>query len=62
MQTRLKATPTETRKALEMVEALKNSGIRFVPIPVFSDEEHDQEVERMQNKIDWLVKVVNELC
>ncbi len=28
-----KATPVEMRKALQMVEALKMAGIRFVPIP-----------------------------
>lgn len=36
-----RASPVETRKIMELVEAMKNAGIRFVPIPAFSDAEHN---------------------
>lgn len=35
-----KCTPAQMRESLELVEALKNAGIRFVPVPVMSDDEH----------------------
>lgn len=34
-----RASPIEARKTMELAEAMKNAGIRFVPVPVFSDAE-----------------------
>ena len=37
-----KYNPVEMRKNLELVDAFKNAGIDFVPIPVVCDEHRDQ--------------------
>ena len=34
-----RCTPVQMRKALEMVEALKQSGVEFIPVPVLNDED-----------------------
>ena len=47
-----KATPVEMRKCLVAVEAMKMAGIRFVPMPVLSDDDNDtlgrQAAERLE--------------
>ena len=37
-----KASPVDMRKALETVQALKDAGILFVPIPITSEAQHEQ--------------------
>ena len=39
------------RKALELVEVFKKTGIRFVPMPVFDDADHKNTVSQMQEKL-----------
>ena len=39
------------RKALELVEVFKKTGIRFVPMPVFDDDDHAKTVVDMQEKL-----------
>ena len=34
-----RANPADMRRALELVEAMKDAGVMFVPVPVFSDAE-----------------------
>ena len=37
-----RAKPVDMRKALETVQALKDAGILFVPIPIMSEAQHEQ--------------------
>lgn len=37
-----RASPVDMRKALETVQALKDAGILFVPIPITSEVQHEQ--------------------
>ncbi len=46
-----KCSPVEMRKALELVDVFKKTGIRFVPMPVFDDEDHAKTVAKMQDKL-----------
>lgn len=46
-----KATPVEMRKCLVAVEALKMAGVRFVPMPVFSDADNDELCEQMKERL-----------
>lgn len=36
----MKCSPVEMRKSLELSEAMKKAMIRFVPIPVISDDDY----------------------
>lgn len=35
-------SPVQMRKALEMVEALKQAGMEFVPVPVLNDADREK--------------------
>ena len=37
-----RAKPVDMRKALEIVQALKDAGILFVPIPIMNEAQHEQ--------------------
>jgi len=37
-----RANPVDMRKALETVQALKDAGILFVPIPITNEAQHEQ--------------------
>ena len=37
-----RANPVDMRKALETVQALKDAGILFVPIPIMNEAQHEQ--------------------
>lgn len=43
----MKSNPSDMRRALEMVEAMKNAGIMFVPVPVFNDAEAKQKLKEV---------------
>ena len=51
-----RATPVQIRKSLELVEQLKRAGIRFVPIPVFDDEDWKDMIEKLKLRIDRIEK------
>ena len=46
-----KCSPVEMRNALELVEVFKKTGIRFVPMPVFNDDDQEKTVSEMQEKL-----------
>ena len=46
-----KCSPVEMKKALETVDAFKEAGIRFVPMPVFDDDDHKRTVIEMIGKL-----------
>ncbi len=46
-----KCSPVEMRKALDLVDVFIKTGIRFVPMPVFDDEDHVKTVSTMQEKL-----------
>lgn len=37
-----RASPVDMRKALETVQALKDAGILFVPVPIMNEAQHEQ--------------------
>jgi len=45
------------RKALEIVHQFKMAGIRFVPVPVLNDFEHDQLIKIVANKLEIMEKL-----
>ena len=50
-----RASPVDLRKSLEMANNLAQIGIRFVPIPVATEEEFQALVARVHNKLGQLV-------
>lgn len=50
-----RASPVDLRKSLEMANSLAQIGIRFVPIPVATEEEFQALVARVHNKLNQLV-------
>ena len=53
-----RATPVELRRSMEAADAMKDSGLRFVPMPVIDEEDHRNLVLQMYEK---LAKIA-ELC
>ncbi len=47
-----KASPVEIRKCLEMANILAHAGIRFVPVPVTSDDEFNSLVSHSYGILD----------
>lgn len=47
-----KASPVEIRKCLEMANILAYAGIRFVPVPVTSDDEFNSLVSHSYGILD----------
>ena len=47
-----KALPVEIRKCLEMANILAHAGIRFVPVPVISDDEFNSLVSHSSGILD----------
>jgi hypothetical protein len=52
-----KAIPVEMRKALEAVNAYKQAGILFVPIPVLDDADHVALIEQASAKLEKIVEM-----
>lgn len=50
-----KASPVEIRKCLEMANILAHAGIRFVPVPVTSDDEFNSLVSHSYGILDKIV-------
>lgn len=50
-----RASPVDLRKSLEMANSLAQIGIRFVPVPVETEEEFQALVARAHNKLNHLV-------
>lgn len=47
-----KASPVEIRKCLEMANILAHAGVRFVPVPVTSDDEFNSLVSHSYGILD----------
>lgn len=52
-----KATAVQMRKSLKLVEVLKHSGIRFVPIPVFDDYDMAKQLAELERRLNKLEEV-----
>lgn len=48
----IRATPVEMRKALEIVEVLRRAGVRFVPVPVRTEQEYSQLTEQALQRLE----------
>ena len=55
-----KCSPVDMRKALANVEILRSSGIRFVPMPVCDDLEHDKMFLQMIAKLETMEQEAEE--
>jgi hypothetical protein len=53
-----KATPVEMRKSLEAAMALRNAGIKFVPMPVLNDEDHAYLISELDRRLE----IIEEEC
>ena len=49
-----RASPVDLRKCLEAAHMLANVGIRFVPIPVVSDEEFQALLSDLSMRLDQI--------
>ncbi|MFA7099981.1 MAG: DUF1382 family protein [Eubacteriales bacterium] len=56
----IKTTPVQMRKSLEMVDALKKAGIRFVPIPVLNDTDFEMNVAILKAKLNKMERESDE--
>jgi hypothetical protein len=52
-----KATPVQMRQSLNLVEKLKQAGIRFVPIPVANEEEYQAMLAELVSKLNQLERM-----
>ena len=50
-----KCGPVEMRQALEAVETFRKFGIRFVPMPVLNDDDHEKVLKDMQDKLSLII-------
>lgn len=53
-----KATPIEMRKQLEMVDAMKRAGIKFVPMPALDGTDREELINEMFSRLDKLEIIV----
>lgn len=49
-----RASPVELRKALQLANIFVRAGIRFVPMPVLDDAEHDRLAAECMAKLDQI--------
>jgi phenylacetate-coenzyme A ligase PaaK-like adenylate-forming protein len=52
-----KASPAQMRKSLEIVEAFKQSGIMFVPVPVLNETELNAMTFLANSKLEEIEKL-----
>lgn len=50
-----RCSPVEMRRALEIVDAMKTSGIKFVPIPVMNDRDQESLNKILMRRLDRMV-------
>ncbi|WP_018609527.1 DUF1382 family protein [Uliginosibacterium gangwonense] len=53
-----RATPIEMRKALEAVEIMKRAGLRFVPMPVLNEQDHQALAAQVQERLNTILAEV----
>lgn len=56
-----RASPSETRKVMEVVDVLVREGVRFVPVPAFSDEEFEELMKDAGRRFDAAANKVEQL-
>lgn len=47
-----KASPVEIRKSLEAASLLARAGIRFVPVPAIDENDHEQLLQKMLDRLE----------
>ena len=51
-----KATPVQIRQSLELADYLKRAGIRFVPIPVFDDDDWIEQAKEFKRRVEKIIE------
>ena len=54
-----RATPLQMRKSLEIVEAFKKTGLWFVPMPVFDEDDFNSHVAKITEKLEEMERRAN---
>lgn len=49
------ATPVEARQALELAATMTNHRVRYVSVPVLSDDDYDQMLALSMSRLDSLI-------
>lgn len=56
----IKADPAQSRRSLELVKLMVETGILFVPVPVESFEEHRAKLYEVAGKLEHLIKQIED--
>ena len=54
-----KCSPVEMRKCLEVVQVLKEAGIRFVPMPVIDDDDRQKLLRQLGLRLRKFEKLLS---
>ena len=55
-----RATPIQMRQSLKLAQWVKEAGLRFVPVPVFSEEDYTFVLEIMQKRLEEMIDIAEE--
>ena len=53
-----KATPVQIRQSLELTDYLRRAGIRFIPIPVFDDEDWIEQTKEFKRRVEQMIETI----
>ena len=54
-----RATPVQMRKSLELVELFMQTGLRFVPMPIFDENDFNHCIAEMSKKLNEIERRAN---
>lgn len=54
----LRATPEEMDKTMAMVDAMRNAGIRFVPVISVTESYHETMLQIMQESLSLILEIM----
>ena len=53
-----RCSPTDMRVILDLVDAMRKAGLRFVPVPVFDDAEFQKGMNETHRRVEMLVNTI----